>query len=224
MKNIDEIRPLLEVIAHGIAEQFGSDCEVVIHDHSKGLDKSIVYIENNHVTGRVVGGPSSSIGFEIKRNNSQWQNQFGYLTKLNNGKTLRSSSIYFKDDDGKVIGSLCINLDISNMLNMQQSFEFLTKPKHSDEVPEIFVTNVDEIVDRLIKEFMADKPYDLEHIKKKEAIELVSFLDQRGAFQIRNSVEKLCALLHVSRVTMYDYIKIANSKTKSLQDASADAE
>ena len=51
---------LLEQIAKAIAAQFGSNCEVVIHELSgKSAYSSIVAIENGHVTGRKVGdGPS----------------------------------------------------------------------------------------------------------------------------------------------------------------------
>ena len=44
---------LLEQIAKAIAAQFGSNCEVVIHELSgKSAYSSIVAIENGHVTGR----------------------------------------------------------------------------------------------------------------------------------------------------------------------------
>ena len=43
---------LLEQIAKAIAAQFGSNCEVVIHELSgKSAYSSIVAIENGHVTG-----------------------------------------------------------------------------------------------------------------------------------------------------------------------------
>lgn len=53
---------LLEQIAKAIAAQFGSNCEVVLHELSgKSAYSSIVAIENGHVTGRKVGdGPSTS--------------------------------------------------------------------------------------------------------------------------------------------------------------------
>ena len=44
---------LLEQIAKAIAAQFGSNCEVVLHELSgKSAYSSIVAIENGHVTGR----------------------------------------------------------------------------------------------------------------------------------------------------------------------------
>ena len=46
---------LLKQVAAGIAAQFGSSCEVVIHDLSRNPDHSIVAIINGHVSGRKVG-------------------------------------------------------------------------------------------------------------------------------------------------------------------------
>ena len=40
---------LLKQVAAGIAAQFGSSCEVVIHDLSRNPDHSIVAIINGHV-------------------------------------------------------------------------------------------------------------------------------------------------------------------------------
>ena len=43
----------LKQLAHGLAIQFGSSCEIAIHDlKTKDLEKSIVYIENGHVSNR----------------------------------------------------------------------------------------------------------------------------------------------------------------------------
>ena len=42
---------VLEQIAQDIAAEFGTDCEVVIHDlKTKGPEHYIIYIVNGHVT------------------------------------------------------------------------------------------------------------------------------------------------------------------------------
>ena len=138
MQNLSEIQPQLELIMKGIAKEFGKNCEVVLHDHKRGLDKSIIAIENGHVTGRKVGDPSTNIGFAISKSKEQTDAQFGYITHLPNGKTLRSSSVYFKDDKGKVIGALCINLDITQMELIKNNINYLTSDE-SEEVEEHFV-------------------------------------------------------------------------------------
>lgn len=43
-------------LARGLAAQFGSNCEIVIHDlESNDVEHSIVAIENGYITGRKLG-------------------------------------------------------------------------------------------------------------------------------------------------------------------------
>ena len=52
----------LKQLADGVAAQFGSNCEVVIHEvNSSRMDHSIVYIVNGHVTGRKIGDGASQV-------------------------------------------------------------------------------------------------------------------------------------------------------------------
>ena len=108
---------LLEQIAKAIAAQFGSNCEVVIHELSgKSAYSSIVAIENGHVTGRKVGdGPSHVVLEQLGHEDDSAKDQLAYLTRTKDGKILKSSSVYIRDESGKVSGILGINYDISMM-------------------------------------------------------------------------------------------------------------
>lgn len=207
MKSIAEFQPQLEAIMKGIAKQFGSSCEVVLHDHSKGLDKSIVAIENGHITGRKVGGPSTNIGFAIERNDGHGDDQYGYISKLHNGKTVRSSSVYFKDDNGRVLGSLCINFDITSLISADNTIKELANPRTDEEVKENFVSNVGDILDSLIDDYLASTGLNPEKMNKQDMIGLIGYLDERGAFLIRNAALKVCRLLNISKYTLYAYMK-----------------
>ena len=59
----------LKQMAQALSKQFGSNCEVVIHDLTKkSIQKSIVYIENGHVTNRRLGdGPSHIVLETLKK-------------------------------------------------------------------------------------------------------------------------------------------------------------
>ena len=81
---------LLEQIAKAIAAQFGSNCEVVIHELSgKSAYSSIVAIENGHVTGRKVGdGPSHVVLEQLGHEDDSAKDQLAYLTRTKDGKIL----------------------------------------------------------------------------------------------------------------------------------------
>lgn len=107
----------LKQIAKGIALQFGPNCEVVIHEISdKSAYSSIVAIENGHVTGRKVGdGPSHVVLEQLGHEDDSVRDQFGYLTRTKDGKILKSTSVYIRDETGRVAAILGINYDISMM-------------------------------------------------------------------------------------------------------------
>ena len=92
----------LKQIADGIAAQFGSNCEVVIHEVSSSrMDHSIVYIVNGHVSGRKIGDGASQVALEQMLDHSaQPKDHLSYLTKTPDGKILKSSSIYIRNSRG----------------------------------------------------------------------------------------------------------------------------
>lgn len=109
---------VLEQIAQDIAAEFGNDCEVVIHDlKTKEPEHSIIYIVNGHITGRNVGdGPSDAVfdGIRQKGRGSDYApaDHNGYLMKTADGKILKCSTSYIKDDDGSLHYVFGINYDI----------------------------------------------------------------------------------------------------------------
>ena len=62
---------MLSEIGQCIAEHFGKNCEVVIHDLTGSYDHTIVAIWNGHVTGREIGGSGTNTGLEILRGSAE---------------------------------------------------------------------------------------------------------------------------------------------------------
>ena len=122
MPNASTLQFLL-TLAKGIASQFGPNCEVVVHDlATNDPERSIVAIENGHVTGRKVGdGPSHVVLEALRGNPEQLHDHLSYLTRTKDGKILKSTTIYIRDDDGAPIGIFGINYDITLMLAMEET-------------------------------------------------------------------------------------------------------
>ena len=114
MPNASTLQFLL-TLAKGIASQFGPNCEVVVHDlATNDPERSIVAIENGHVTGRKAGdGPSHVVLEALRGNPEQLHDHLSYLTRTKDGKILKSTTIYIRDDDGAPIGIFGINYDIT---------------------------------------------------------------------------------------------------------------
>ena len=86
----------LRHIAKGVAAQFGSNCEVVVHEISEhSTQRSICAIENGHISGRKLGdGPSQVVLEQLSKADGNPEDHLCYLTRTPDGKLLKSSSVY----------------------------------------------------------------------------------------------------------------------------------
>ena len=51
--------------------QFGSNCEIILHDLTKDYNHTIVDIRNGHITDRNIGDCGSNLGLEVLRGTVQ---------------------------------------------------------------------------------------------------------------------------------------------------------
>ena len=203
---------VLEQIAQDIAAEFGNDCEVVIHDlKTKEPEHSIIYIVNGHVTGRNVGdGPSDAVfdGIRQKGRGSDYApaDHNGYLMKTADGKILKCSTSYIKDDDGSLHYVFGINYDITLMLAMENMLRQFTATEKESREPEAISRNVSDLLDELIEQSvkLVGKPVALMH--KEDKVKAIQFLNETGAFLITKSGDKVCKYFGISKYTLYSYI------------------
>ena len=215
MENINSEWDNLNRLIKMIAAQFGSNCEVVLLDLTKDYEKSIVAIENNHITHREVGDSGTNLGLELLRGTIEAGDRYNYFTKTKDGKTLRSSTIFLKNNAGKVIGSICINVDISAFLQMENTLGELTgsvAKQREEEVTEIFANNVNELLDHLIHEGLALIKKLPVAMNKNDKIKFLEFLDSKGAFLITRAGDRICEYLGISKFTLYNYLDIAKKQ------------
>ena len=199
---------LLKQIAAGIAAQFGSNCEVVVHDVSgKSPEHSIVYIENGHVSGRKVGDGGSNVVMEQwKQQDAQPVDHLGYLTKTSTGKILKSSTMYIRNSRGRVVALLSINYDISSLVMVENAVKELVSPREETRAEPEKIVNVNDVLDELIAQSVAlvGKPAAL--MNKDDKVRAIQFLNKSGAFLITKSSDKIAKYFGISKYTLYSYI------------------
>ena len=195
-------------LAKGIASQFGPNCEVVVHDlDSNDPESSIVAIENGQVTGRKVGdGPSHVVLETLRGDREKLQDHLCYLTKTKDGKILKSTTIYIRNDDGTPIGIFGISYDITLMLAMENMLRQFTATEKESREPEAISRNVSDLLDELIEQSvkLVGKPVALMH--KEDKVKAIQFLNETGAFLITKSGDKVCKYFGISKYTLYSYI------------------
>jgi predicted transcriptional regulator YheO len=69
------------------------------------------------------------------------------------------------------------------------------------------VTDLGDMIDTMIAECEYRMGSPTEEMKKDQRLEVVRFLDERGAFQIRNSAVLVANRLGVTRKTIYNYLR-----------------
>ena len=202
---------MLVSTAHGIARQFGKDCEVCIHDLSvKDLEHTIIFIINGHVSGRKIGDGASKVVLETLEAIEKGDiivDHLGYRTTTQDGRILKSSTVFLKDSTGKYRWVLGINYDVTALMNVDAALQSITTVESHDsngdgQIP----LNVNDLLDNLINQSVKriGKPPAL--MNKEEKIQAIQFLRDAGAFLITKSGDKVSNFYGISKFTLYSYI------------------
>ena len=202
-------------LAHSLALQFGPNCEIVVHDlETEDMDHSIVAIENGHVSGRKLGdGPNHIVLESMHEDAAEVHDRAPYLTKTADGKLLKSSTIFIRDDDGNPVGIMGINFDITLMKAFERSLEALTGTGDKGYTePDPITKNIGDLLEDLLRECeqYVGKPAAL--MTKDERIRAIGYLDRRGAFLISKSSERACEFFGISKYSFYSYLNEAKAE------------
>ena len=199
---------MLRQVAAGIAAQFGSNCEVVVHDLSRHPDHSIVEIVNGHVTGRKVGDGASHVVIEqLQTNDPEPKDHLCYLTKTPDGKILKSSTVYIRNSKGKVSAIFSINYDISKLLMVESAVrDLISTGEETQQTEPEKIVNINDLLDDLIEQSVALVGKQVALMNKDDKVKAIRFLNQNGAFLVTKSGDKIAKYFGISKYTLYSYI------------------
>ena len=210
----DTTLDLLIQIAHGLAEHFGPQCEIAIHDVTRDLSNTIVYIENGQVSGRTDGDGASNVVLEaLNTPPEKLQDQIAYLTRTEDGRALKSSTLYIRDENGNLRYLFSVNYDIASLRAVGELIQGLitTHPlkkenPERESVPKIPHT-VTELLDSLIEHAFAEIGKPAVMMTKEDKIRVVHYLNDAGAFLITKSGDRVASALGISKFTLYKYME-----------------
>lgn len=199
---------LLKRIASALAAEFGSHCEVVVHDlTAEDLEHTVVLIENGHITNRRIGdGPSHVVLESLRNSTEEIKDHYNYLSRTHDGRVLKSSTVYVRDESGKPVGIFAINYDITSFIMAQQSIESLLNYEKDTKEPEYIPRSVNDLLDDLIEHSVkvVGKPVAL--MSKEDKIRAMQYLNDAGAFLITKSGDKIAKYFGISKYTLYSYL------------------
>ena len=195
-------------LAESIAEFWGENCEVIIHNLSR-LDASVMKIINGDRSGRHEGAPISEVtlSFVNKMMANPSLNHVTYFAKNKRGETFKASISAIIGEKGNMIGLFCINYYLSaSLFSIMQTFTPATK-NENDSIFETFVDNTEELMLNALEE-AKDAVYDNFSIASaNKNKEIVAILHQKGIFNLKDSVSFIANNLGISKNTVYMHIR-----------------
>lgn len=194
-------------LADAIVAMFGRSCEVAIHDLTD-LRKSLVYISGD-VTGRKIGAPATDLLIKaIGKKQSEIEDMYNYKTTTRDGRSVKSSTIFLRNDQDDVVAAFCINLDTTDFFNATQALSALlnhnTNGRH---IQETFASSTGETIEALFEQALIKIGKQPTSMTTDEKIQLTSLLEEQGVFRMKGAVNQVAELTGVSHFTIYNYLK-----------------
>lgn len=194
----------VEIIAKGLSETFAPFCEVVVHD-LKNPEHSILSIHNN-LSGRQVGEPTTELG-HARIESEDFPNIIAnYTNQFSDGRPVKSTSIGIKDESGKYIAALCLNLDMTLFRSMQSMLSQFIDVGNSP-IKEHIEPNGTEAIRIRIDQYAAALSATPRTLKADERKNLIEVLRNEGLLDVKKSMETVAQHLGISRASVYLYAK-----------------
>ncbi|PID25443.1 transcriptional regulator [Sporosarcina sp. P7] len=201
-----------------LVEMFGSKCEVAVHDFSS-LEKSLIHLAGS-VTGRDVGSPITDLVLQQLKN-GHGEDFANYKTVSGKGSVMKSSTVFLKDSHDRVIGALCINFDISLLIQLGGEVQEIISFKEDVQRNENFYTDVHEVIQSMTRQALEKHFKAPALLDTEEKIEVIRELESKDTFLIKGATEYIASVLGVSKFTIYNYlqkVRMEQSFNNSLGD------
>ena len=184
---MDMVNRLIQ-IAKGISLSLGETCEAVVHDG----DHRIAYIANGHISGREQGQQMEESVFKYFEDETRANNgTVVRLTRKNNGELHKSTTMMFFDETGAYEAMLCFTVNLTALDQAKKMLDSLMNVMPFDS-PEAIIKTV-------------GKPSALG--SKEVKLRILRKLEEKGVFQLKDSVPQVCELLDISQATLYNYLR-----------------
>lgn len=197
----EKMLDFLKRVADGIAMMFGNNCEVVIRD-IEDHEATILYNTSKQLSER---DEFTTFG------KSEMDKLYKGIDIINN-KGITENNHFIKCSTFHAKGNgyhfaLGIHYDYTNMLMVHSVVSDLIHVGNDYEA----TVEKDEHLERQLDEFFANavefigKP--IAFMRKKERVEMVRYLHEKGAFSIHKSIPIIADKMNISRYTIYNYLR-----------------
>lgn len=122
------------------------------------------------------------------------------VNKISSAAKKKSTVVTIKDDEGKNIGSFCINFDISQFEQFQKFLEFFIEATPEPQSQEI---EIQEEIDH----WLLEKGLFVKQLSYKDKKAVVQHLHKKGCFKKRGALSTIANHLQLTRQCIYNYLE-----------------
>ena len=208
----DPLSPFFS-IGEAVATLLHPYAEVVLHDLRTGR---IVRIWNSF-TERQAGDLSHLKGAQDVFPESQ--GVLGpYEKALTSQGRTKSITAGLRDDEERLIGFLCINLDVT-VLDIASTALAAFASSDIKRPEPIYRNDVQQHISYLARDFSIKLNKPMDKLSQDEKIQFLALVDRDGLFQARNSVISVAKAMKVSRATVYNLLRKSSLAIEDVAEA-----
>ncbi|MEJ5113791.1 helix-turn-helix transcriptional regulator [Erwinia billingiae] len=196
-----------EAVVDGLAMLIGSHCEIVLHS-LEDLKCSAVRIANGEHTGRKIGSPITDLALRMLHdmNGADSNVSKAYFTRAKSGVLMKSVTIAIRNGDQRVIGLLCINMNLD--VPFSQIMATFMPPETQDAASSVnFASSVDDLVMQTLEFTIEEVSGDRNVSNNAKNRQVVLNLYEKGIFDIKDAINQVADRLNISKHTVYLYIR-----------------
>jgi len=195
-------------LAEFMSRCYTRDTEIVVHDISH-LESSTIAIFNNHISGRDIGAPMTNKGCDFLKKNVYRTKNFvtNYKGITEKGIVVRSSTYFIKNGENKLIGVLCVNVDIRKHAQIRHLMDTFMAMDDGEEQAEFFQLSIGSAIGETIADYCSIHDRNIETLSMEDKVNLVSILSEKGIFDRKGAICEAAQQLGASEPTIYRYIK-----------------
>ncbi|WP_261816519.1 helix-turn-helix transcriptional regulator [Vibrio gallicus] len=197
-----------EAVVDGIASLIGPFCEIVLHS-LEDLNTSAIRIANGENTGRQVGSPITDLALKMLKDIEGSERNFSrsYFTRAKGGVLMKSITVAIHNGDNRVIGLLCINVNLDAPFSQVLHSFMPTEEAEAAASSVNFASDVEELVDQTVERTIDEVNADKSVSNNTKNRQIVMDLYDKGIFDIKDAINRVADRLNISKHTVYLYIR-----------------
>lgn len=192
-------------VCDAIALLLQPQAEVVLHDLAT---ETVAHIANPF-SHREVGEPSLLHEIDFRPDVAL----IGPYEKVNfDGRRLKSISAVLRED-GRAVGVICINLDVTHLHSAIELLTALTRvPPGAGQPAVLFQEDWHERINQYVHAWTARNGVVIADLSRAQKLQLVGELAADGAFGGKHAAAYVSRVLQMSRASVYNYLRAAKGE------------